>query len=182
MQQSCTVPKLSVLHGLLSMCWVSSLRVYSHCRHTVTERPLVGGYWLPSGCAVAYVYQLHRWQDQMRNMRAAGEDPFKATAVWPAAVATICYLAVLYLGKRIMLQRQLYDCRKFMLVYNLYQVRQRPGMTCTRVWEVLLEVPTVPAQTIITDHRARVKRSAMYGYCESAVRFFTFSSIARTEP
>ena len=58
----------------------------------------------------------------MRATRAAGHDPFKATAIWPAAAATLLYLTALYAGKRIMAQRQPFDCKKQMLVYNVYQV------------------------------------------------------------
>ena len=100
----------------------SSTHTTAPCRHTAPERPLFGGYWLPSCVACAYTYQLYRWYGDMRATRTAGHDPFKATAIWPAAAATLFYLTALYAGKRIMAQRQPFDCKKQMLVYNVYQV------------------------------------------------------------
>jgi GNS1/SUR4 family len=92
------------------------------CSDAQAPRALFGGYWLPSTLAVAYACLLYHWSRQMRAKRAAGGDPFKGTALWPAIAGTLFYLAALFVGKRVMAARPPFDCKKHMLVYNAYQV------------------------------------------------------------
>jgi hypothetical protein len=112
----------SIMHVAASLSLPRRLLM---CSTGLQEQPLFGGIWLPSTLVVAYVYQLYRWSLEMRATRLAGIDPFKATAMYPAAVGTVLYLAALCLGKRAMATRQPYNCKNCMFVYNLYQVSRR---------------------------------------------------------
>lgn len=91
--------------------------------------PVFGGYWLPSGAALGYAYILNRWQTEMADTLATGVDPFKATSMLPAAGFTVLYLSVLLITKKLLKDRPAYDCKPYMAVYNLYQVRF-PLHTC----------------------------------------------------
>ena len=85
--------------------------------------PLFGGYWLPSGAALGYVYILNRWQTEMADTLATGVDPFKATSMLPTVAFTSLYLTVLFVTRKFLKDRPAYDCKPYMAVYNLYQVR-----------------------------------------------------------
>lgn len=85
--------------------------------------PLFGGYWLPSGAALGYVYILNRWQTEMADTLATGVDPFKATSMLPTVAFTALYLTVVFVTRKFLKDRPAYDCKPYMAVYNLYQVR-----------------------------------------------------------
>ena len=91
--------------------------------------PLFGGYWLPSGAALGYVYILNRWQTEMADTLATGVDPFKATSMLPTVGFTALYLTVLFVTRKFLKDRPAYDCKPYMAVYNLYQVRTFNSVT-----------------------------------------------------
>jgi GNS1/SUR4 family len=88
------------------------------------RRALPGSYWLPLLFVGGYVALLCRWHDHMREARIAGNDPFKATSWVTAGVASGVYIVSIFAIRRLMDGRQPFDCKPYMAVYNLYQVRR----------------------------------------------------------
>jgi hypothetical protein len=89
---------------------------------------MFGGYWLPTGAALGYVYVLSTWQRDMADTLSSGVDPFKSTSWIPAMAFSMLYLTVLFVTKRFFKDRTAYDCKPYMAVYNLYQVRNMSRM------------------------------------------------------
>jgi hypothetical protein len=97
-----------------------------------SDASLPGGYWLPGAAAALYTNRLYRWHQQMRAHRAEGGDPFKSTSTIAALAATVLYVCCLLVGKQLMRNRSPISCKKYMLVYNVYQVRHcsQPDPAC----------------------------------------------------
>lgn len=86
---------------------------------------LIGGYWLPSVIALAYAWVLKQWHDSMLADRVAGLDPFKATSWIPSLTASAVYLTIVLVTRNALKSRTGYNCKKYMSIYNLYQVLLR---------------------------------------------------------
>lgn len=104
---------------------------------------LFGGYWLPSGIALAYVGLLKHWHDLMLADRIQGLDPFKRTSWIPSITASAVYLMIVLITRRALTDRQAYNCKKYMSVYNLYQV------LTLNPWPLALSLGVQPDLTLV---------------------------------
>jgi hypothetical protein len=105
-----------------------TLKQLARCRE---GQPLFGGVWLASSLALCYAYVLVNWYGQMRDTLLGGTDPFKATSWLPALVGSIVYLSIVLLTRQALKDRKSYDCKRYMLIYNAYQVR--PPWLCLAI-------------------------------------------------
>lgn len=98
---------------------------------------MFGGYWLPSLLALLYAWVLKQWHDGMLADRVNGLDPFKATSVVPSITASAMYLTIVLVTRHALKDRKAYDSKKYMSIYNLYQVRIQ-HLTCNLMYYLRL--------------------------------------------